>query len=394
MHDTELEQHLKKHYQSRFGKPPAVETIWEQVAPQLQTRKANIPWWQHIFTMSRTPVEQVKATPKTYPIYKPVRLASMIAAMVMLTLLIVATTASAATGGGPLQGLFDILGIRPITAQFSDYHQSKSIDGYTITINRAYADTNRVLIQFTIKVPAGNNTNTKFAIGESKLITDQGINLQAMEGAATFLEGLDNNMLSFDAHSIQGTPGELHLHLAVPYGSQLSTGAFHSAGSLKFDFTVPFHPGKVVSVNQTVVAAGTPKTVQITTKVQGKLVKSSIKTLNGQAVTLQNVIITPSEVRVKIKGLAFSTIFGAGQGADINFALTVTGKTYTPAMWGEIPGTDICQISYFDTPLSNKTGVWTLTIQQGANQVDPATGKTGFAPVPGGAIWLFQFTVK
>ena len=70
---------------------------------------------------------------------------------------------------------------------------------------------------------------------------------------------------SFDSSLIQGSPQELNLRLetqvsefSIPVGNESLT----LTGPFIFEFSVPFHAGKIVSVEQTVDAAGMPVTLE------------------------------------------------------------------------------------------------------------------------------------
>jgi len=277
----------------------------------------------------------------------------VLAAVLVVGLLLFATSVSAAILPA-LDGLLKDLGIQQL--QYSDFHQSKSIDGYTLTLSKVYADANLVIIGYTIKAPAGQEVLGKFDTGRAALTTEQGLALPPLTGiTANPIGGTNGNVLYYDASPIEGTPTALHLQLAIPY-------TITTHGSLTFDFAVPFHPGRVANVQQAVTA-------------------------HGQTLTLERVVVTPSETRFYVRGFTWqdrtaTTLFLT--------ELTVGNHVYSAHGVGS-KGLDVWMINY-DWPLFGEQGVWTLAIHEFVYLKGANPGQFHRVPVPG-ANWLFHIVV-
>jgi len=147
---------------------------------------------------------------------------------------------------------------------------SQTIDGVTVKLERAYADPNVVLVGFTVSGP-----EESYHAYPGELSTSDGQRLPRMTGMGVVpgSKGMMGNWASseraavitaFDPSSIKGTPSELNLTLETSVGDSVSgqTPGQASVGPFKFDFSIPFHPGKVIEIDQTVETAGVPVTLK------------------------------------------------------------------------------------------------------------------------------------
>lgn len=362
--DTHLEQQLKNYYQRIAGEPPDPVGVWNRLLPHLESQRKFHRWHLPLRAGQRhnamfPPPKRLRSEYKL-----PVRGAIVLAALVAILVMLVG--AAYAAGIPILTTLFRLEpGTQHIlqTNQYTDYHQSKSVNGFTITIEKAYADANRVIIGYTINGPAHRDQDDEFAFGLSTLTTAQGVKLPFMEGVGSVaVQGFSGNTSSFDASPIQGNPKELQLHLAIPFGTHLLSAAFQITGALTFNFMVPFHPGKTITVHQSVVA-------------------------DGKTVTLERVVITASETRLYVKGFNAQD---EANGYSIVANLSVAGQTYQGG--GGHRATDLWTMN-FDIPLLDKHGEWTLEIIKEIILKDSSTGM--YNPVPvSGALWTFHFHVS
>ena len=350
--DPRLEQRLQTHYQNYYGLPPDPVIMWEQVASRLDCREKDMPWWKHLLRRAEPSYGLYPVKPAVAQKRKHAMRGVLVAAVILC--LLVFTTSVSAVILPALDGLLKDLGIQQL--QYTDFHQSKSIDGYTLTLGKAYADANLVIIGYTIEAPKGGQVLGKFDMGATTLTAGQNLTLPPLAGiTAEPIGGINGNVLYYDASSIQGTPGELHLHLAIPY-------AIKTHGSLSFDFSVSFHPGRVANVRQAVTASG--------------------KTL-----ILERVVVTPSETRFYVEGFTqqdhiATKLFLAN--------LTVGGHVYSYSGGGS-RNIDTRMINY-DKALFSEQGVWTLAIQEFVFQKDTNTGQFYRVPVKG-ANWTFHVVV-
>ncbi len=276
---------------------------------------------------------------------------------------------------------------------------SQTVNGVTVTLERAYADANRIVVGFTIKSPPGQRYHARHltltdaagtvfpstvgygAAGQSDIFN---VSLPPGEGAY---------ILSFDAAAVEGAPEELDLRLVMELEELvLPTNAPEApptsdsppaeppdsmvvmleplptptiVGTLTFDFSVPFIPGRVAEVNQTVEAAGV-------------------------AVCLERVVVTPSETRAYLR-------FDPPGGAETR---------WTPIALLKAPGDgDEESESYFAysgnddppfyrygflAPLYDRHGEWTLTVTELVG--------TDLSQIPSEDVrlagpWVFRFRV-
>lgn len=351
MNDSELEQRLQRHYQNRYELSPDHTTFWERLAPHLNDQEKGKRWRMR-------PLKDVVQLYKLRPVTSApsrkrehtIRVA-LIAALV-LCVLVFATNVSASVLP-TLDGLLKDLGIQKL--QYADLQQSKTVDGYTLTLSKAYADANLVVIAYTVAAPRGASGLGRFDMIGAKLITEQGLTLPSLKGITSDPIGATNgNVLYYDASSIQGTPKNLHLHLAVP------STKFQS--SLSFDFSVSFHPGRVVNVHQSVTA-------------------------DGKVLTLRRVVVTSSETRFYVEGLTRQNLMPTKLFLS---NLTVGNHVYSSDSGG-VRNSDTRMINY-DQPLFNEQGTWTLAIQEFIFLKDSSSGQFHRVPMKG-ANWMFRVTV-
>ncbi|RLC69329.1 MAG: hypothetical protein DRI52_09120 [Chloroflexi bacterium] len=275
---------------------------------------------------------------------------------------------------------------------------SQTVDGVTVTLERAYADANRIVIGFTIKSPPGQRydayhltltdaAGTVFpstvgygAAGQSDIFN---VSLPPGEGAY---------ILSFDAAAVTGVPEELDLRLVMEVGELvLPSDACEASptsdsppaeppdsmvvmleplptptivGTLTFDFSVPFIPGRVAEVNQTVEAAGV-------------------------AVCLERVVVTPSETRaylrfdspggVETRWTPIALLKAPGDGDEESEGYPAYSGNDDP------PGYQYG----FLAPLYERQGEWTLTVTElvGTELVPP------YSDVQLAGPWVFRFRI-
>ena len=145
---------------------------------------------------------------------------------------------------------------------------SQTINGVTFRLERAYADSNVVLLGLSISGP------TDYFTWGGKLATvdGQSISGSLVQGFKPGSTQVFNNWApseraavvdTFDTSSLTPVSSELNLKLTIPV--QDWTNPVPDApvvGVFTFNFSVPVHPGKVVDINQTVTTAGIPITLQ------------------------------------------------------------------------------------------------------------------------------------
>lgn len=281
---------------------------------------------------------------------------------------------------------------------------SQTVAGVTVTLERAYADANRIVIGFTMQGPDGERryeareltltdaAGTPFprtfgfgAAGESDLF---GISLPPGEGAYLFafdaaavtgvpealdlrlVMGLEERSVPPDA-SAQPTPSteELLLNVAPQPAPLAQTGpevteleampVGDMLGPFAFEFRVPFIAGRTVKVQQTAEAAGI-------------------------TMALEKVVVTPSETQATLcfvppdEGKEWLLIT-AGDGGDL------FGKT---AGEGGKAGEECHRVVYAGN-LARRWGTATLTVTELVGfDLAPPHDQTRLA-----GPWVFHFRV-
>lgn len=271
---------------------------------------------------------------------------------------------------------------------------SQTLDGITVTLERAYADANEIVIGYTVK----DLTDQKLHVSQINLTDGQGTVFSEMAGAgvsgASDLLGVQLPpgegvyVTAFDASAIEGTPASLQLHLTLylaklvpadqaptstipptePAGSTAIVAPVMTmreeivSGPLTFDFSVPFIPGRTVEVQQTV------ETARVVMK-------------------LERVVITPSETRAFLcfappDGIEWTLL------ADLD---TGDGRALHGGSnrLGDAGGQECHRLSYMES-LTGKSSEWTLTVTELVG--------TDLSQIPSKQIrlvgpWVFRFHV-
>ncbi len=165
--------------------------------------------------------------------------------------------------------------------QFTTLQQNRAVDGYKVTLDKAYADANRIILGFIVTDPLGikqpsGHTIFPYNLDAITLKTQQGqvLPLMGTQGAVDTsnpLAGKEGLAMAFNANDIQGNPARLSLNLTI--GVECDPAICKH--TLAYSFALPFHAGRIIPLHQTVTA-------------------------NGHALTLEQVVVTPSETRLFI----------------------------------------------------------------------------------------------
>lgn len=242
---------------------------------------------------------------------------------------------------------------------------AQTVDGYTLTIGRAYADANQAVIGYTLRGPSdGSFTNLTLSGSVPPGLTDTtGTEFEPVIGTGTgVLEPeTSGGLLTFDASSVAGAPRELDLRLEIQGLEAVdATGKSEVInGPFSFSFSVPFVPGRAVELHQIVESGGT-------------------------RVTLERVVITPTGARADLRGV--------GPNADVE--LRVDGENHSLKPPGTVPLLwEAGSVwSYFTpAPLMEKLGEWELIVRPGPPpppDIQPAPPKVEGGP------WEFRFVIR
>lgn len=149
---------------------------------------------------------------------------------------------------------------------------------YTVTVERVYADANRAVIAYTIYGPAGYNPDR---LADVKLVSAQGDVLRPIGGQSWGVVDQEQAIVeSFDAAGLDTAVEQLNLRLQAQgvrsWDGEGNVGTVR--GELNFDLVIPVHRSQVLNPQQVVEA-------------------------DGVAVTLERVVVSPTETRVYLRGL-------------------------------------------------------------------------------------------
>jgi hypothetical protein len=231
----------------------------------------------------------------------------------------------------------------------TDLLQSRQMGKYVITLERAYLDMNQLLMTFRIFSPS-TGRQISADLTDALVTTSQGQSFQMSAGAGN----ADLQVVQFSTPLVPAQTRTLQLQVEVkalrlpilklpPAGTPLpQPSAVH--GLATFDFTLKYHEGLVVTPHQTV-------------------------TSNGSRVTLERVLISPSETILE------GTIKGTFPGSpDYTFSLNAAGRSPDPTFSGF---GSIFIVGFYDG-LLGQHGTWTFEISLTSSTEGP---------------WVFHFMV-
>lgn len=169
---------------------------------------------------------------------------------------------------------------------------SETFDGFTLTVWRAYGDANRIAISYTLQALDGRTDLhlSRDAVGPNTItLSDQDGRqfrpvLSRANGMGTCAlhactEPLAVGMAIYDAYPLPPETTQTTLQLMIPNIIVGGPSGFTRNGPWHVNFTVSLAPARVVPVEQTVVDDGVP-------------------------LTLQQVLITPFEARLDVRGMS------------------------------------------------------------------------------------------
>ena len=194
------------------------------------------------------------------------------------------------------------------------------------------------------------------------LTTPDGLTLPGGDLMGT---GTQNNAQAiiavFDTSQITDNPASLQLHLSARgLGGDENAGSptvhpFQVLGQLDFDFTVAFHPGHIATPHETV-------------------------TVGGQSMTLERIVVTPSQARVylRLDGEDVEWLYGT---------LTIGDWNSTPGQGNHGPQSagstsDGLTVLNYDDSIYDKHGAGILVVAYANNP-----------QAPHGGPWTFHFTM-
>lgn len=219
---------------------------------------------------------------------------------------------------------------------FVELHQSQTVDGLTFTLEEGYADSDQIILGYTVSpVKKYNNLLT------ADLSTQDGVQLPVLSGSGEANKYALGNAWFFDSSHIAGDPKTLPFQLKIQIGPVPTDTGISSKilGTVTFNFTLPFHPGKILTPG-----------LQATSQ--------------GQTITLERVVVSRSATRLVVKGL----VQDPSKKDAALMSLQVPGargyREYPDLGQFGADGSGTSSYVYYDD-FSHNQGTWTLTIKQG-----------------------------
>jgi hypothetical protein len=224
---------------------------------------------------------------------------------------------------------------------------SQTRDGVTLTLVRAYADINRAMITYQVKASGGASTFAGFASSNGQpVVTDT--SGQALVGYDAYFETDPQTNVSvgtvvYDAETAAQNVRELSLRVAVPGVRMTRNGDPMIVGPYAFGLTVPVVSGETMATDETV-------------------------TVHGITVTLDRVVVSPSETRIYLESSDRSLLKGPYLTARITGIASDTSNAVTTSvselidMGSTFQAPDGQQVVTFTNTLFGKRGSFRLSI--------------------------------
>jgi hypothetical protein len=241
-------------------------------------------------------------------------------------------------------------GLRAVEGQ--PLNLSQTVDGYTVNLQWAHADANRVSIGYSISGLEGVEYTNLMPGGTLSLSDSAGNLFPSAGGIGNAIEdGVGGNVSWFDSTSLETLPDVLDLHLEMDI--EVSTAAARTRtpedpdawfeepiGPFVFDFSLQTGEQRVIDVQETMTESGVP-------------------------VTLQRLVISESQTRVEVcfddpdpafdEWLPVVWLFVNGRD------LITEGQTGVGG--GRIEGTN-CHFNAYNLALVEETGEWRVEVRQ------------------------------
>jgi hypothetical protein len=243
---------------------------------------------------------------------------------------------------------------------------SQTRSGVTLTLTRAYADVNRVMVTYEVRLADPESMFAGFATsnGQPGVTDSRG---QVLVGYDSFFQtdpqtNQSVGIVVYDAEIAARNVQELSLRVTVP-GLRLRdrTGDPTTVGSFAFALVVPVASGETIAVDKAI-------------------------TVHGVVVTLDSVVASPSETRVYLgSSMPFApaepylTAHITGKGFDTSTVITSDDELVTGGSTFQAPDGE--EVVTFNNTVFGRHGSFTLTIES-----------VGAAKRIAGP-WVFRFSV-
>jgi hypothetical protein len=291
----------------------------------------------------------------------PHRLSRTWRAIVGLGIAAILLLAGSALAGGSLfkdaMNMFPGLSQATTTSLGTGGSLAQTVCGYTMTINRAYADANRIVVAYSLSGPAERNFDN-IAV-EPGLEDSQGQPFQPVVGGGTGVQdNQSGNVITYDQTILPLTGDIQTMRLTVPSvtAEEVISGPVSPPASC--ESAAPVQTADGTTTRQIIVPAPLIFNLEVPLdrRVRQTAPNESRQSVHGTTVTLDRIVVTPSETKIYLRVSAGPGTIGGPAIAPI---LYVDGKEIddesTVDENGEIVAT-------YDAALYDNHGVWSLTV--------------------------------
>jgi hypothetical protein len=222
----------------------------------------------------------------------------------------------------------------------TELNLDQTIGGVTVKLEQGYADANTVLLGYTV-----SGSNNRYYLNDEELSVVDGPILPATMGLG-FIPELGWNkaktteVMAFDTSAIEGPISEIALRFQATFGD--APNGSQTWGPFTFDFTLPFHPGKSVVVEQTTKTAGI-------------------------SITLEKVLISPAGTSAVFR---FDPEYETNRDrpmmvTSLQPAVSITGDSASgPVQEYFCKLDESYTLTYYRGDFTNLSGEWTLTVNE------------------------------
>lgn len=270
----------------------------------------------------------------------------------------------AAGGYAALPLLERVFGLEDGTAQIparnlgEEVHLTRQVGAYSVTVQRVYADANQVVVGYTLHGPTGSSPD---GLMDMELTSPDGKALAPLAGQGWGIDRGEGALVAaFDATGLSITnAAPLRLRLRADGVSYTDPDGVTrvTRGNIAFDLSVAPQRSRVLAPGRTTEVAGT-------------------------SVTLERVVISPTETRIYLRGI---------QG-EIATGLTVPGRRTIPhssCSYGSVVGDVVCS---YREGLDEAIGEWRLVVGRPNHTARYADPDSPGSSLPQGP-WEFSFTL-
>ncbi len=237
----------------------------------------------------------------------------------------------------------------------TDLNLSQTVDGVTVTVEQAYADTNQVFVGINItglgdSVVRFAETTLTDGRGTLPVYTGTGVAGRLEKLGVDLPKGEQAYIITFDSPALDAPPAQLDLRLVmnlsaltpqdqppganaegpIPYIETPLSGAF------AFDFSVPFINGRVMDSPQTAEAGGV-------------------------VARLERVTVTPVETRATV---CFDSLLDGSRSPEAILNAGAAGSFHADIALARQSAPPICYRLSFMSSLDQQQGEWTLTLSE------------------------------